>query len=364
MPVAVGHDLELDVMRVHDQLLDVNLGVAESLLRLHARAVETLHQAHLVMRRAHPAAAAAGDRLDHHRIADFLRDLDRFRLGLDDAVAPWRDRHAGFARTGARGILVAHRAHRSRRRADELDLAALADLREVRVLGEKSVAGMDRIHVADFRRAHDAVDLQITIGARRRADADRFVGQLDVQRIDIRLGINRQRPDAEFLAGADDAQGDFAAVCDQDFLEHCLTRIRPSCEIVCAKTNQDSLRRSFAPLRMTAKSGLTNFEEGLAELDRLAVFRHHLGDHAPHLGLDFVHHFHRLDDANDGVLVDFLADLGERRRLRRRGAIECADHRRGDFLSKPLRLAPQPVRLVPLAAPELVGAGRFGPARR
>ena len=105
-------------------------------------------------------------------------------------------------------------------RADELDLAALADFREVRVLGEKSVAGMNRIHVADLRRAHDAIDLQITLGAGGRADADRFVRQLHVQRIDIRLRVNRERADAEFLAGADDAERDFAAVGDQDFFEH------------------------------------------------------------------------------------------------------------------------------------------------
>ena len=94
-------------------------------------------------------------------IADFLRDLERFLFRLDDAVAPGRDRHAGFARAGARGIFVAHRVHRARRRPDELDIAALADFGEVRVLGEKSVAGMNRIDVADFGRAHDAIDFQI-----------------------------------------------------------------------------------------------------------------------------------------------------------------------------------------------------------
>ena len=40
--MLVGHDLKLDVMRVHDQLFDVDLAVAESLLRFRPRAVETL----------------------------------------------------------------------------------------------------------------------------------------------------------------------------------------------------------------------------------------------------------------------------------------------------------------------------------
>ena len=38
------------------------------------------------------------------------------------------------------------------RRPDELDVAALADVREVRVLAQEAVAGMDRIDVADLRR--------------------------------------------------------------------------------------------------------------------------------------------------------------------------------------------------------------------
>ena len=83
---------------------------------------------------------------------------------------------------------------------------------------------MNRIDVADFGRAHDAIDLQITFRARRRADADRFIRQLHVQRIDIRFGINRERADAEFLARANDAQRNFAAIGDQNFLKHQLTQ--------------------------------------------------------------------------------------------------------------------------------------------
>src|SRR5450432_3077129 len=167
MTVAVGHDLKLNMARVNDQLLEVNFGVSESLFRLDARALKRLHQTYLVMRGAHSATAPAGNGIDHHRITDLSSDLDRFGLGLTDSVANGRNRHAAFPRTSARGILVTHQAHRRRRRPDELDLAALADLGEMRVLGQKSVARMNSIHVAHFRRAHDAIDLEITVGTRR-----------------------------------------------------------------------------------------------------------------------------------------------------------------------------------------------------
>ena len=42
--VLIGHDLKLDVMRVDDQLLDINLGVPESFLRFRSRAVKALHE--------------------------------------------------------------------------------------------------------------------------------------------------------------------------------------------------------------------------------------------------------------------------------------------------------------------------------
>ena len=111
--VAVGHDLKFDVVRIDDQFLDVNLGVAERLLRFHARAVKAVHQAGFVVRRAHAAAAAAGDRFDHHRIADFFRDLDRVLFVSTMPSLPGRDRNTGFARACPRGILVAHRVHRA-----------------------------------------------------------------------------------------------------------------------------------------------------------------------------------------------------------------------------------------------------------
>jgi hypothetical protein len=47
-----------------------------------------------------------------------------------------------------------------------------------------------------------------------------LVGELDMHRVDIRLGVNSDRFDIEFAAGADDAKGDFAAVGYQDAFEH------------------------------------------------------------------------------------------------------------------------------------------------
>src|SRR5689334_102576 len=102
------------------------------------------------MRRTHSTTPAPSNRLDHQRIAKFPGRSHCVFLGLDDSVTTRCDRHPRFARSGTGSVLVAHRLHRASRRPDKFDVAAFADFHEVRVLGEKSVAWMDRIYIADF----------------------------------------------------------------------------------------------------------------------------------------------------------------------------------------------------------------------
>src|SRR3954452_6052794 len=68
-------------------------------------------------------------------------------------------------------------------------------------------------------------------------------------------------------------------------------------------------------------------EQNLAKLHRLAVFRDDLGDGALGFRFDFVHDFHRLDDADDGFFGDFLSDIDEWSRLGRSGPVKSAYHR-------------------------------------
>ena len=79
---------------------------------------------------------------------------------------------------------------------------------------------MDRVGAGDLGGADDRRHAQIAVGAARRADADVLVGEADVQRVLVGLGVDGDGLDAELAAGADDAQGDLAAVGDEDFLEH------------------------------------------------------------------------------------------------------------------------------------------------
>ena len=105
----------------------------------------------LVLHHAHAAPAAAGHRLEQHRVADLARQI----LGLLDAaqraLRAGDHRHPGRAHGLAGDRLVAHQADGLGRRADEGQLALGADLGEVGVFGEKAVAGVDRVAAGDQR---------------------------------------------------------------------------------------------------------------------------------------------------------------------------------------------------------------------
>ena len=150
----------------------------------------------------------------------------------------------GQARCGhgfAGFIFFAHQADGVWRGPDEGDVRGLADFGEIGVLGEETVAGMDRVHVGDFGGADHLRDVQIAFAAARRTDADGFVGEADVQREAIGFGIDGDGLDAEFPARGEDAQGDFAAIGDQNFSEHFIRDL------------SGSFRRSLFPMGANAE---------------------------------------------------------------------------------------------------------------
>jgi hypothetical protein len=148
------------------------------------------------------------------------RDLDGLVDVFDRALGAGKDRRARGLRHALARDLVAQQRHRLRRRADERDLAIPTHFREVRVLGEEAVAGVDRIGAGDFGGGNDALDPQVAVGARRWTDAHRAIGVLEPRAVLVGDGVDAHGLDAETLRGADDAKGNLAAVGDQDSIEH------------------------------------------------------------------------------------------------------------------------------------------------
>ena len=93
-PVGVGEHLQFDVAGRSDILLDQHPSVAERGFRLTDRALEFRVERHMRIDPPHAAPAPAGDRLDEHRIADFVGLLaQEFRvlvLARDSPARPAR----------------------------------------------------------------------------------------------------------------------------------------------------------------------------------------------------------------------------------------------------------------------------------
>ena len=79
---------------------------------------------------------------------------------------------------------------------------------------------MHRIGAGLSGRGDDLVGDQIGLRGRRWPDMHGFIGHLQEGCACVGVGIDRYRGDAHAAGGLDDAARDFAAVGDEDFLEH------------------------------------------------------------------------------------------------------------------------------------------------
>ena len=99
--------------------------------------------------------------------------------------------------------------------SDEGDAMRFHDLGEFGVFAQETIAGMDRVRAGDFGGRDDRCDVQIAVARGGRPDADRLVGEPHMHGVGIGGGMDRDRLDAHFMAGAMDAERDFAAIGDE-----------------------------------------------------------------------------------------------------------------------------------------------------
>ena len=195
--VRVAQQLDLDVAGPLDVALAEDRAVSERGRRLPGRRLERLLQ---VGRRAHdphPAPTASGGGLDEEGIAELRR------------LAARDDGHPRLGRDPLRRELVAALPKRLGRRPDPDEAGSRHRGREVRILGEEAVAGMDRVG-AGFLRSPD-----VLLGVEIAGDPHRLIGRACVQSLDVVRRNDGDRGDLELTARPEDAEGDLASVCHQ-----------------------------------------------------------------------------------------------------------------------------------------------------
>ena len=104
--------------------------------------------------------------------------------------------------------------------ADEGDAGLLAGVGEVGVLGQEAVPGVDGVDPDAPGQLDDLVDAQVGVdGLLALADQVGLVGLVAVQGEPVLLRVDGDRGDAQLGAGAEDADGDLAAVGGHNFSE-------------------------------------------------------------------------------------------------------------------------------------------------
>src|SRR5581483_10661149 len=202
--VLVGENLEFDVAGMLDVLLHVKVAVAKRSGCFGLRGIKECGKFLFRAHDSHAAATAAGGGLDDHGKTDGAGPLHGFAFAGKHAFGAGKNRNAGFFH-GATGLFfLPHQARDFGWRADEFDVAGLADLGKVGVFRKQAVAGMDGIDIGDFGGAYDRRNIEIALRELRRTDADSFVSEANMKRVAICLAVDGHGLDAELFAGADD----------------------------------------------------------------------------------------------------------------------------------------------------------------
>ena len=225
---GVGEDLHLDVPRVDHGALQEHRRVAERGLRLAHGGRDGLAQLPRLVDAAHPAPAAARHRLDEQREAQLVRRRDEL-LDLRGRRRRPEHRQARLPGGGDGAGLVAGQVQHLRRRPDERDAGVRTGLRQVRVLGQESVSGVDRVRARPPGSGDHLVDRQVgPHGVAALADHVRLVGLRAVQRVAVLVREHRDGRQFELIGRTEGADRDLTTVGDEQLAEHGTPRVRPS----------------------------------------------------------------------------------------------------------------------------------------
>ena len=198
------------------KFFQIDPAVTESGFRLGLCGTECRTQIHVVMHGSHTASTPTGGGFYYYGIAHLVRQFKCVRILIESTIGTGHCRHTHLGRQLAGLDLVTEQLHRLNGRTDECNPAFPAYLGKVDILGQESVAWVDCLYVGNLGGTYYTRDIQITAGAVGRPDTNGFVGELQVWSVFVGLGINHYCFDIKLVAGTDDTQRYFTAVCYQD----------------------------------------------------------------------------------------------------------------------------------------------------
>ena len=212
----------------------------------------------------HAASATAICRLHRHRPPLGIPEFNNLRRVGDHLGGAGNAEHTDSLGGFAGRDLVAHHLDGFGIRTDEGDPAFGYGAREIGVFGEESVARMHSIGTAAFNDVKDCVGVEVGLSAGLSAQAVGLVGKAHVERIAIKIGVDRHSGDAEFAASTNDSNRDLTTVCYEYFGKHRVMISRMSHEVATsagdpfAASSRVANATGLGPLRHVEVTGSTN----------------------------------------------------------------------------------------------------------
>ena len=222
VPVGVRHDLRLDMPGLLQEALHETLPAPERGDRLTRGGVEGGLDVIELGDDLHAATASTEGGLDDDRQTVRLSEGPRLGGVSDRAVRPWSQRRPGLASDGPGGHLVPQVPDHGRRGPDPGQPCVDHGLREVRVLRQEAVPGMDRVRAGSPRDLQQLFLIEIRLRSARALQRVGLVGQPHMHGVGVRIGIDGHGGVARIDAGADHTDGDLPTVGDQDLLHESL----------------------------------------------------------------------------------------------------------------------------------------------
>ncbi len=174
--LPIPQDLDLNVLRLLDVLLQVDGGVAKGSPGLLLGLLDRPFQLLLGVHQPHAPAPAPGGGLKDHGIADLLGGPFGL-LHAGKLIRPRNRGHPGLPGHLPGGGLVPKGPHILRGGTDEGDAVVPAHLGKGGVLRQEAVTGMNGVGPGHDGRGKQVRDVQVALPGRRRSDADGLVRQ-------------------------------------------------------------------------------------------------------------------------------------------------------------------------------------------
>ena len=220
MPMAVRQNLDLHVPGIQHQLFQIHLVVSKAGGSLRPGLGIGGGKGLRAVTAANASAPASGGGLQQHRVSHGLRRRQGLLRGGHGPVGPGGHRDPRRPHQAPSGGFGTRFPDGVPGGTHEAQSGGGAGIGKVRVFGQETIAGVDAVAAGGLGHRQQGVLIQIALRRLGGADAHRFCGQLDMQRLGIRLGIGGHRLNAQLPAGPKHPQGNLPPVGDQNPPQH------------------------------------------------------------------------------------------------------------------------------------------------